>query len=598
VWQRNILFLGVSFAGVAALAYSLLPTNRVPEPTSFDPNRAQRDGFGQVVDQVDVEFEDHWELSDLAPAERADDLVIARRLSLGLMGTVPSFEEIRRFEEKPEAERIEWWLSRILEDRRFADYLAERLARSFVGTEGGPFIRYRRDRLVRWLSDRLDEKAAYNQIVKELLADSGLWTSSPAVNFVSVTLNDNEGGQPDPVKLAARTTRAFLGMRIDCLQCHDNNLPDEFVLGSGGKMHDGTQQDFHQLAAFFSEAEVTLRGVQDDSENIYEFEYLYSDKTQEVPPVFPFYDDLHIEGETRREQLANWVTHPDNKAFSRSIVNRVWALMIGKPLTDQVDNIPLYGYGLDSESISMRAGALVFGDPISLPVEDLPAIRHLKGETKYRWWNGASPFPPGLETLADDFVQHGYDLRRLIRLIAATKVFQQRGPFDAVSTQRTRDGLAVFPTTRLRPEQVAGAIIQSTSLATIDERASIVSKLARYFQEKEFVNRYGDPGEDEFSERGGTIPQRLEMMNGGMAHERIKFQGLLLNAASAISQLAPDDKTAIESVYLAAWSRRPPPAHLEFFEKELKGKKGQQRAKVIQDLYWVLFNARRFAWNH
>ena len=598
MWQRNLLFVGVSLAGFAALALTLLPTNRVPEPKGFDPARAEQDDFRQTVDRVDAEFQEHWDLGGLQPAEAASDLVVARRLSLGLMGTVPSFEEIRRIEEKPAGERVEWWLSRILEDRRFADYLAERLARAYVGTEGGPFIRYRRDRLVRWLSDRLDERAPYNQIVQELLADSGLWTSSPAVNFVSVTLNDNEGGQPNPVKLAARTTRAFLGMRIDCLQCHDNNLPDEFLLGSDENVHDGKQQDFHQLAAFFSEAEVSLRGVQDDSDKRYEFEYLYSGKTQEIPAVFPFYNELHVEGETRRQQLANWVTHPENKAFSRAIVNRIWALMFGKPLTDQVDNIPLYGYELDSEAISLRAASLLSGDPTALPIEDLPAMRHVKGETKYRWWNSPRPFPPGLETLADDFVQHGYNLRRLIRLIAATRVFQLQGPFDSPSTQQQRDVLTVFPITRLRPEQVAGAIIQSTSLTTIDERASIVSKLTRYFQEKEFVKRYGDPGEDEFANRGGTIPQRLELMNGGMAHERIKFQGLMLNAASAVSQLAPDDKSAVETVYLAAWSRRPSPTHLEYFEKELAGKKGQERAKVIQDLYWVLFNARRFAWNH
>lgn len=598
MWARNLLFAGVSLAGFAALAFSLLPTSRVPEPATFDPDRGERPEFREVVDAVDAEFQQHWNSAGLTPADRADELVIARRLSLGLMGTVPSLEEIRQLERKPKGERVEWWLSRILEDRRFADYVAERLARGFVGTEGGPFVVYRRDRLVRWLSDQLHRKVPYDKIVKDLLADTGLWTSSPAVNFLSVTLDDEEGPQPSPVSLAARTSRAFLGMRIDCLQCHDNNLPDEFLLGSGEKVHDGTQQDFHHLAAFFAEAKVSLRGIQDDPEQVYKFEYLYSGKETKVDPVFPFFDEIQVKGETQRERLANWVTHPGNRAFSRAIVNRIWAIVFGKPLTDTVDNIPLYGYEVESKPIRLRTVSLLSGDPTNMPIDDLPAIRHAKGKSKYRWWSTPSSFPPGMESLADDFVEHGYDLRRLIRVIAATHVFQLEGPFDSPSTGREQDSLAVFPISRLRPEQVAGAIIQSTSLKTIDERASIFSKLARFFQENEFVNRYGDPGEDEFSDRGGTIPQRLELMNGGMAHERIKFQGLLLNASSAISQLAPDDKTAIESVYLAAWTRRPPAAHVEFFEKELAGKKGQQRAKVIQDLYWVLFNSRRFAWNH
>lgn len=598
MWARNLLFIAVSLAGFGILALSVLPTSRVPEPATFDPDRGERDEFRRVVEAVDDEFQQHWNLAGLTSAKRAEDLVIARRLALGLMGTVPSLEEIRRFEEMPAGIRIEWWLSRILEDRRFADYVAERLSRGYVGTEGGPFVIYRRDRLVRWLSDQLYENVPYNQIVKDLLADSGLWTSSPAVNFLSVTVDDEEGARPSPASLAARTSRAFLGMRIDCLQCHDNNLPDEFLLGSGEKVHDGTQQDFHQLAAFFAEAAVSLRGIQDDPDGVYKFEYLYSGKEQKVDPVFPFYDQIHVEGETQRERLANWVTHPDNKAFSRAIVNRIWAIMLGKPLTDKIDNIPLYGYQFDSNSVTLRTVSLLSGDPTTVPIDDLPAIRHAKGKSKYRWWSSPSSFPPGMETLAEDFVQHGYDLRRLIRVIAATQLFQLEGPFDSPSTKREQDGLAVFPISRLRPEQVAGAIIQSTSLTTIDERASIFSKLARYFQENEFVKRYGDPGEDEFADRGGTIPQRLELMNGAMVHERIKFTGLLLNAASAISQIAPDDETAIETVYLAAWSRRPSAAHLEFFQGELAGKKGNQRAKVIQDLYWVLFNARRFAWNH
>ena len=86
-----------------------------------------------------------------------------RRLSLALCGTVPSLEEIRRFEARPKDTRVTEWLDTLLRDRRCTDYLAERFARVYVGTEDGPFILYRRRRFIAWLSDALLENRALRQ---------------------------------------------------------------------------------------------------------------------------------------------------------------------------------------------------------------------------------------------------------------------------------------------------------------------------------------------------------------------------------------------------------------------------------------------------
>ena len=72
--------------------------------------------------------------------------------------------------------------------------MAERFARAYVGVENGQFLIYRRRRFVLWLSDRLHENLRYDQLVRELLTDEGLWTDSPAVNFVTATIDDNEVG--------------------------------------------------------------------------------------------------------------------------------------------------------------------------------------------------------------------------------------------------------------------------------------------------------------------------------------------------------------------------------------------------------------------
>src|SRR5690606_23622776 len=134
--------------------------------------------------ELNQAFQHHWQPHPLTPAPRADDLLIARRLSLALTGTIPSFEEIRALEAQPASERLHWWVSRLLDDRRYADYVAERFARAFVGTEEGPFLIYRRRRFVSWLSDQLQQNTPYDQIVRQLISGTGLWTDSPGVNFL------------------------------------------------------------------------------------------------------------------------------------------------------------------------------------------------------------------------------------------------------------------------------------------------------------------------------------------------------------------------------------------------------------------------------
>ena len=194
-----------------------------------------------------------------------------------------------------------------------------------------------------------------------------------------------------------------------------------------------------------------------------------------VPPQVPFNESLLPAEGSLRERLAAWVTHPENKPFARALVNRVWAMMFNKPLVNPVDSIPVEG-----------------------------------------------PFPEALESLANEAIASGFDLRHLITMIANSSRFQ--------ITSRTLDQSEnpPFPMTRLRPEQVAGSIIQSASLETVDADSHILSRVIRILQQGEFIKRYGDAGEDEFAGTGGTIPQRLTVMNGKLVEERTE-ENLVMN---------------------------------------------------------------------
>ncbi len=548
MWQRNLLFASLSVVGLVALGSRLLSNDPIETPAAFDATRYQQPEMRSVLDQVDSEFEASWQEKGISSAGAADDLLVARRLSLGLTGTIPSLEEIRVLQSLPEAERIEWWVSRLLEDRRYSDYVAERLARSYVGTDNGPFIVYRRRRFVTWLSDQLTENKPYDELVRQLIADKGLWTNNPSVNFLTVTLDEDNKGKPDAIRLAGRTTRAFLGMRIDCLQCHDDNL-GKMNLGTKDKSRGGLQSDFHHLAAFYGGVQFSIFGVTDGKDE-YKYQYLGADEVEPIAPQPPFGSDFLPKEGTQREQLAAWVTHDQNKPFARAMVNRMWAMMFGKPLVEPIDDIPLYG-----------------------------------------------EYPPGLETLADDFVEHDYDLRHLVRMIAGTKVFRMDSRADFEVTEKHENAWAAFPLTQLRPEQMAGGVLQAASLTTIDAESHIISQLQRYNEQSQFIKRYGDTGEDEFDDRAGTIAQRLLMMNGSMVKDRTK-PNPFFNATTRISVLAPTDEKAVETSYLTVLSRLPTAAERAHFVKLLGGTQGDNRSERLEDLYWVLVNSTEFSWNH
>ena len=559
MWKRNLLFVVLALVALASLASSLLPAKRIDTPASFDAQRKTRTDFANTLASLNGEFRQLWADNQLEHAPRSDDLAIARRISLALTGTIPSLEEIKAFEDQKPEHRIEWWVSRLLEDQRYADYVAERLARTYVGVENGQFIVYRRRRFVHWLSDRLQENMPYDELIRRLLTDEGLWTDTPSVNFVTVTVDDNmnEKGQPDPISLAGRTTRAFLGMRIDCVQCHDDNLGN-INFGLPDDPADGMQEDFHQLAAFFAETRTAGGGVKDIGDKPYKYTYLDEEAEEIVAAKAPYSPQLLPKDGKPRQRLAAWVTHPENKPFARAMVNRVWALMFGRALNEPIDDIPLYA-------------------------------EFAKG----------GKYPAGLETLSDDFIKHGFDLQRLIRIIAASDVFQRDSRAEFEVTEEHERHWAVFPLTRLRPEQVAGSLIQSTSLTTIDANAHVVSQLVRYIQQNDFVQRYGDTGEDEFEDRGGTIPQRLIMMNGNLQNERTNPGGLLLNAIAQIAVLAPSNEKAIETAYLSVYTRRPTDAEMKEMLKSLTASGGgDERTQEVKDIYWLMMNTTEFAWNH
>jgi hypothetical protein len=539
---RNLCFLALCGVAIVALAKSLSLGGSKLRPGHL----ANRTDVHQAIERLNASLAEQWRRHQVEPAAPAEDLIVARRLALGLMGTAPSIEEIRQLEAISSDERIDRYLAAILDDRRCHDYLAERLARAYVGVGDGAVIVYRRGRFVGWLSEQLRDNRPYDAVVREMLAAEGQGTDRPAVNFLLATMRPGEGKlTPQPKELASRVSRVMLGVRIDCAECHDHPFDS------------WKQKDFHGLAAFFGGAKYSFSGIH-DVDGAYQYEDHSTGREETISPRVPFgADGLSAEGPAR-VRLARWVTDAQNRRFSRATVNRIWALMFGRGLVEPIDDIH---------------------DDASLPEP--------------------------LTLLADDFSAHGYDLRRLIRVIAGSRAFGLDSRLDrpvgeTISPAEHELAWAVFPLTRLRPEQIAGCLEQSSSLATYDDRRSLLLRAAKTIETGDFLKRYGDLGENEMDDQGGTVPQRLLMMNGNLVRNKTRSNPLsaLLLATTQIALLASSDRQAVDVAYLAVLSRHPSPDEQDHFSARLADTRGRERARRLDDLCWTLMNSTEFSWNH
>jgi hypothetical protein len=545
------------------------------EQTSAAPQSAELQTPADIrnaVVAVDRFFEQNWQQAGVTPAPRADDLQILRRLTLALCGTIPSLEEIREFESDSGSERLDRWTVRLMADNRFADYFAERLARSYVGTDNGQVVIYRRDRFVDWLRQQLAQNTPYDEMARRIISETGLWTDHPATNYITSAMAD---GELDRNKLAGRTARAFLGQRIDCAQCHDHPFAQ------------WKQGQFQGLAALFGQAHSSLVGVEDKAKLVFEVEDRKTLKKHVVEPAVPFHPEWLPATGSLRERLATWITHPQNHRFERATVNRIWGLLYARPIHHPVDDLP-----------------------------DPPADGH----------------QDVLDLVGVDFRAHGCDLRHMIRVIVASRPFQLDSARDETATTTKKvtaapsgkpenkksqwadnqdsaensagegDDWSIFPLTRLRPEQLIGAILQSTSLRTIDQNSHLLLRAKRYFQENEFVKQYGDMGDNELEERSGTIAQALLRMNGKLAAEALKADPL--SSVGRIAGFAGTNQTCLETCYLVALSRRPTKEESDYFVRQLacaekdKDKEKDAYAHAVEDVFWSLYNSPEFSWNH
>ena len=537
MWPHDVLFVGLVGAGVAVLCGNLWPRRgpvvaAAPAVAVVWPAEDQG-----VIDKVNATFRAQWAGQKLVPTRRAPELAIAPAGAGAdgdravVAGDPPARSKCR--------DGWRGWLDAILPRPPHADYLAERLARAFVGTEDGPFLLFRRRRFVSWLSDALLQNRPYDAIVRDLIADDGLWTDQPATNFLTVTI-DPRSRAPTPDRLAAP---GVAGVPRRPARLRPVPRPPLPALEAGPISAAWRPSSARPIAA--------SRGIRD--------------------------------GARRLPALDRKTARVAGRRAPRAVPARAAA-----------------GPGHGGPRDRLAAGSPTRAtrtSPAPRSTASGPCCSAGRWSSRSTTCAAAASCRPALLLLADDFAAHGYDLRRLIRVIAATEVVPPR--------QRGRDGASA------EHEAKPGPSSPDPAAARAGRRQRAPSGVARRPSAR---NRTGSSrlvaytGQQRFRQplrrhRRGRVrrPRRHHPAAAADDERRDRPRADSRTACStprrSIAWLAPDDRTGRRGRLPAVLTRRPTPEEPPI-SRRLAGTTGDERKQRLEDLFWALLNSTEFSWNH
>lgn len=601
-----------------------------------------------VAKTMDIYIRAAWKEQGLTAHARCTDAEFARRVFLDIVGTVPTAEQVQAFLADKGVDKRPRLVESLLATPGYARRAADLWGQTLVGQGTNDNNRgYNASLFRNWLEESLAANRPYDALVTDMLTGTGTVFENAALNF---------SGRRDhkPTDLAGAVSKSFLGVQIQCAQCHDH--PYEQI----------TQADFQGFAAFWArttqrradipydkiapaQAKRYAKQVEDDTQKFMKErgltepqaralaerrvpktvdiedvpggsrfpERLKQRKQAEigeiaaVPPKFllgDVYEDTR--GETRRQALAKWIVDPANPYTSRALANRYWGWYLGRGFVQPVD---------DFSSVN------------------IPSV------------------PEALAVLSEDTAAHGFDLKRLVRVITATEAYQlstvgddrtplseeffATGPLKPLSPQQTFDALQVAlgvvddgaamsglgkAMSALEMEKGAGMMVMDGG--DRDRTQARLRLAARSF----FQTFEDDEGEDAGS-FDGTIPQGLFLMNSQVVN------GILTDPKTSIVPKVyasfSDEGSRVSQLFLRTLSREPTRDELSDFVKLVKSspkhietepadrgaagdntragrkpKKGRLNRRFVPkedravaayaDVLWVLISTSEFNTNH
>lgn len=472
------------------------------------------------------------------PSDLCSDEVFLRRVYLDVIGAVPEVETISEFIADKTPNKRERAVDDLLSRKEFTEMWVMKFAELLqIRTDDNNGVSYKSTLLYfNWIKDRIANNVPMDQIVRDLLTAKGGTFVSPATNYYQI--------ERDNLKITENVAQVFMGMRIQCAQCHDHPF-DQW-----------TQDDYYSFASFFSQ--VGRKRAADPRESV-----IYNRNSGEInhpvhkkpmPPKFLGGETPEIKkGTDRREVLADWLASPENPFFARNLANIVWSHFFGQGIIEPVDDVR-----------------------ISNPPSN----------------------PELLDQLASRFTEYQYDFRKLVRDVCTSRIYQ----LSTRTNPSNEDDLRNFARAqlrRMRAEVLLDVISQVTKTKNkfqglpLGARALQIAdgRFSNYF-----LTTFGRATRETVCScevvMEPNLSQALHLLNGDVTNKRIT-QGRIVQT---MLKEGKNPEKVIDDLYLRCYSRKPRADEKANLLASLDGEDSVESA--LNDVFWALLNSKEFIFNH
>jgi len=488
----------------------------------------------------------------IVPAELCDDETFLRRVTLDLAARPPTIEEYRAFLADSSSDKRARKIDELLASEDFTDYVTAlwgELCRINSQDYTGRADSHKpANAFYSWLRDQIAADRPFDEVVADMATAVGSTNTDGQTGLYTMLIKDY---RLNPKVLAADFSQLFLGVRMQCAECHNHPF-DRW-----------TMDDYYGFVSFFTC--VKRKSGSDSRDRRVVFDptaapAMHAVDGRPVPAKLPgAVEPVAGTGDPRRA-LAAWIREPSNDLFNRNIVNRLWAQLMGVGIVDPVDDF--------------RA-------------TNPPA-------------NG-----PLLDALATRFAQHGRRLRPMIRDICNSRVYQ----LSVEPTPSGRNDQRQFSHARLRrlrADVLLDSIVAVTGVPRSFPNAPAGTKAISYINRNHYYSATGDYVLDTFGQSARetvcacdtktdpSLSQVMHLLVGDTVAPRVQAaasSGVLRK----IIEENPTPQSVIEAIFIRTLARRPTPDELQTLLQLLQDGKPEA---VYADIFAGLLDSTEFLFNH
>jgi uncharacterized protein YjdB len=471
----------------------------------------------------------------ILPSGVCSDEEFLRRASLDIVGVLPSVEEYARFMEDKDEKKRDKLVDELLNRKEFVEVWVMKWAELLQIRTTNQISYKSMLRYYNWLQERIASNMPTDQMVRELLGSSGGTFQNAATNYYQ--------NERDTLKTSENVAQVFMGMRIQCAQCHNHPF-DRW-----------TMDDYYSFAAFFSQ--IGRKQGEDPRELIIfnsgggEVRHLVGNTV--MTPKFLGGEVPDVKGKDRRVVMADWLASSQNPYFATNLGNIVWAHFFGKGIIDQVDDVRVSNPAVNKEL---------------------------------------------LDELGTRFTEYNYDFKKLVRDICTSRVYQHSTATNETNIKDTSN-FSHAALRRVRAEVLLDAITQVTDTKNkfqgLPTGARAV-QIANGNTSTYFLTAFGRAKRETVCSCEVSIEpnlsQALHLLNGDTVNTKMA-QGKLV--PTRLKEGKTPEQIA-EEIYIRCLSRKPTEREAAALKEVVDNE--QNKLQALEDIFWATLNSREFVFNH